>query len=315
MENFNVGINDKMLILKRRQALSLQDKIALSKHRIKEWYEAFDGQVYVAFSGGKDSTVLLDLVRSLFPDVPAVFNNTGIEFPEITKFVRTVDNVTWLKPKKNFRSVIKDYGYPVVSKKMAQYIYEVRNAKGETATKHLRLTGFKSNGDYSQMSKIPDKWKYLINAPFNISERCCDVMKKRPSKKYSKDTGRMPFIGTMAYEGKNRERTYLRHGCNAYDLSSQPMSTPLAFWMEEDVWEYIKTFNLQYSSIYNMGYTRTGCVFCMFGVHLESEPNRFQRLHDTHPKLWNYCINKLDIGRVLHHIGVPAEDKQLKLFG
>ena len=58
-------------------------KIVRSNKRIIDFYNHFDGNVYVAFSGGKDSTVLLDLVRKIYPDVPGVFVDTGLEYPEI----------------------------------------------------------------------------------------------------------------------------------------------------------------------------------------------------------------------------------------
>ena len=45
-------------------------------------------------------------------------------------------------------------------------------------------------------------------------------------------------------------------------------------------------------------------MFCMFGAHLEKEPNRFQRLKETHPKQYDYCINKLGLGEVLDYINV-----------
>ena len=105
--------------LKGRQALSLEDKVAMTNQKIKQWYDYWNGNVYVAFSGGKDSTVLLHLVRSLYPEVPAVFCNTGLEYPEIVKFVKTIDNVTWLKPKKTFKRIIEEHGYPVISKEVA----------------------------------------------------------------------------------------------------------------------------------------------------------------------------------------------------
>ena len=103
--------------LKQRQSLPLDIKILMSEKRIREWYDHWDGLIYVAFSGGKDSTVLLHLVRKLYPRVWGVFNDTGLEFPEIREFVKTIKNVRWLKPKMTFKKVLETYGYPILSKK------------------------------------------------------------------------------------------------------------------------------------------------------------------------------------------------------
>ena len=99
--------------LKQKQSLPLEAKIAMTLRRIREWYEYWDGNVYVSFSGGKDSTVLLHLVRQYYPDVPAVFSDTGLEFPEIREFVKTVPNVTWLRPALTFKKVIEKHGYVI----------------------------------------------------------------------------------------------------------------------------------------------------------------------------------------------------------
>ena len=95
------------------QSLPLESKVLMTERRIAEWIERFgeDG-VYVSFSGGKDSTVLLHMVRRLYPNVPAVFVDTGLEYPEIRGFVKTFDNIVWLRPKMNFKQVIEKYGYP-----------------------------------------------------------------------------------------------------------------------------------------------------------------------------------------------------------
>lgn len=115
--------------LKELQALPLNRKIAITQARIIEWYNAYEGNVYVSLSGGKDSTVLLHLVRQLFPDVPAVFSNTGLEYPEIQKFAKSFDNVTTVTPKMNFVNVIRTYGYPLISKEVANAIYYARRIR------------------------------------------------------------------------------------------------------------------------------------------------------------------------------------------
>jgi len=285
--------------LKQLQSLSLQAKIARTERKIREWYNAWNGDVYVSFSGGKDSTVLLHIVRSMFPDVPAVFVDTGLEYPEIRDFVKTVDNVTWLKPQMTFKEVMEKYGYPVISKEQSCAISRYRNTK-DPVQKYRRLNGW-PNGKKGMISK---KWQFMIDAPFKISDACCDVMKKRPLDKYAKKTGRKPMSGMMADESRQRKMMYMKHSCNMFD-SKKPISWPLAIWFDRDVWSCLYNTPLDHAKIYDMGENRTGCMFCMFGVHMEPEPNRFQRMSKTHPAQWNYCINKLGLGEVLDYIGVP----------
>ena len=124
-----------------------------------------------------------------------------------------------------------------------------------------------------------------------------------PFKRYVKETGRKPMVGTMASDSLQRQGGYLKTGCNSFN-NGKEMSTPLGFWTEQDIWDYIKLKNLPYSKIYDMGVKRTGCMFCMFGVHLEKGKNRFQLMKETHPKQYDYCINKLGCGKVLDYINV-----------
>lgn len=294
-------------LLKERQNYSLKGKIYLSKKRIKEWYEHWDGQVYVSFSGGKDSTVLLHLVRSMYPEVPAVFSDTGLEYPEIKEFVRTVDNVTWIKPKLSYRQVVEKYGYPIINKQVAMGFDRLQNTKSNVQ-KQLRLFGgINPTSGKKQNRSIPLKYHKFINAPFKISDRCCDVLKKSPIKIYERLSKRNSYIGIRVTDNAStRQMTYIkRGGCNSF--SGNKSSWPMSFWMETDIWKYIRKFNLPHSKIYDMGELRTGCMWCMFGAHLEKEPNRFQRMKETHPKIHNYCINKIGLGEVLDYINVPYD--------
>jgi len=280
------------------KSLPLDIKIEMSLDRIKSWYESFDGKVYVSFSGGKDSTVLLHLVRSVFPDVEGVFVNTGMEYPEIVNFVKTKRNIRIVRPKMLFKNVIEKYGFPVVSKEVSEKIHNIRNS-----TEHIKNT--RINGDSKGNGKLAYKWRFLINSDFKISDKCCDKLKKEPIHTYESQSKKVPYVGTMAVDSRLREVSLLLHGCNQFD-SSRPRSTPIGFWTEKDIWNYIKIHNLEYSKIYDMGYSRTGCMFCMFGVNLEkSQKNRFQRMKITHPVQYNFCINKLGLGKILEVLKVP----------
>lgn len=348
--------------LAQMQALPLEAKIRMTKQRIKAWYESwtrfeiFDtttqktrfatidtrdfraepemntteyiravqpGWVYVSFSGGKDSTVLKHIVDSMYDDVPSLFVNTGLEYPEIQKFAMSQKNVVTVRPEMRFDEVIKKYGYPVISKEVSKYIKEGRTAlqKGNMNYYAIqKLQGRLLDKDGNKSIYNCEKWEFMLDAPYKVSDHCCAVMKKRPAKLYEKETQRKPFIGTLASESNLRKQQWLKNGCNAFE-KGRPSSQPLSFWTEQDILHYIKKYDLPYCSVYGdividdgtdidgqtniidllgdyepedrlktTGCNRTGCIFCMFGCHLEKEPNRFQRLKETHPRQYEYCI-------------------------
>lgn len=229
--------------LKYYQSLPLDLKIQLTRRRIRDWVNEFgeDG-VYVSFSGGKDSTVLLDIVRKDYPNIEAVFVNTGLEYPSVRQFALSKDNVTELRPTMNFRDVIIKYGYPIISKETSEAVDEVRKTlrnpkwNGEKTVRMKQLDG---EGKYPNYNK--SNYKYLLKAPFNISNQCCNVMKKNPDKKYAKKENKREIVGTMAQESRMRLSHWLRNGCNGFDLKN-PSSKPISFWTEQDVLTYIHTY-------------------------------------------------------------------------
>ncbi len=289
-------------LLKQRQAYPLDLKIGLSLNRIRHWYDRYAGRVYVAFSGGKDSTVLLHLVRSICPEIPAVFVDTGLEYPEIRDFVRETANVTWLRPRMTFKQVIEKKGWPVVSKVVARAVCRIRSPGSSEASKHKTLYG-DARGSYG---KLPNRWRFLLDAPFHISDRCCEVMKINPILEWFRTEGRAGFVGTMAADSNSRRKQYLTKGCYLSDLRV-PRCTPMAFWTDIDVWDYIEQFDVPYCPIYDGGVRHTGCMFCAFGVVNEGSPNRFQLMQRSHPQIWRYCMDTLGMREVLDYLGVPCE--------
>ena len=307
--------------LKQMQSLPLKAKIQMTRQRIRAWIDEFgeDG-VYVSFSGGKDSTVLLDIVRKDYPNIEAVFVNTGLEYPSVRQFALSKENVTELRPKMNFRDVIIKYGYPIISKHVSGIVGESRSliekGKQNESNRYKRLTGeYKDkNGEESQF--CCKNYMYLLNAPFKISDRCCYVMKKATIHKYEKSMKKKPMIATMAEESRLRRSNWIVNGCNAFDIK-HPRSNPMSFWTEQDVLTYIHAYNLSIAEAYGQvivkndgvegqmnihdylgdyrncqyeitGCKRTGCIFCGFGITQDKQ--RFERLSEQEPKLCDYVM-------------------------
>lgn len=322
--------------LQQMQSLPLSAKILMTKRRIREWYDYWDGQVYISFSGGNDSTVLLHIARELYPDIEAVFVNTGLEYPEIQSFVKSFDNVTILRPKMRFDEVIKKYGYPVISKEVSECVYQGRlGIKRNDGTPSYRLkkllgTAKDNNGNKSIFNK--EKYKPLLYTDFACSHYCCNIMKKKPAKLFAKQSGKKPITAQMASESKIREQQWIKNGCNGFDMKS-PISNPMSFWTEQDVLQYIKENNIPIASVYGdivykedsdqiriedygidgcgtdklctTGCNRTGCIFCAFGAHLEKGESRFERLKRTHPRQYEYCIGG---GEYVNGVWQPSKE-------
>jgi 3'-phosphoadenosine 5'-phosphosulfate sulfotransferase (PAPS reductase)/FAD synthetase len=393
------------------QSLPLEAKIRMTKYRIRQWVEYYgeDG-VYVSFSGGKDSTVLLDLVRQMYSNVTAVFVDTGLEYPEIREFVKTFSNVVWLKPKKNFKQVITEYGYPFISKEVSdkvdgarkymqalndaqsrereresrtvRYAWGIadllgidRRGKAKESPEYLSLkmgiipsetsryqqvVGTYKNKDGSVSKYCMPRYKFFLEAPFNLSASCCRIMKKSPVHSYGRKTHKKPMTAQMASESRLRTAQWLRNGCNGFEMTS-PISNPISFWTEQDVLLYIELNkdrmcrdrinchekvmwygsrivsretgatieSIEYyrpiCSVYGdivtepsdcdyefterseifdkdrpllktTGCSRTGCMFCGYGCHLEKSPTRFEQMKETHPKQYAYIMKPVEEG-------------------
>ena len=265
-------------VLKQLQALPLIAKVRKTQLRIREWYEHWNGNVYVSFSGGKDSTVLAHLVHDMYPDVPLVFSNTGLEYPEIQSFARKM-GAEFVRPKMMFSEVISKFGYPIISKEVAEAIYYARKIHNGGGGNHSENEGHRDTtvssenkreeingqrihrGGYYKRGQLTagvdeksiynkEKWKPLCQeTQFMISGKCCTQMKKKPIKMYQRATHRVPYIGTLTEESLLREQAWVKHGCNAFE-SGTPTSQPMSFWTEQDVLKYLYTEGYEIASVY-----------------------------------------------------------------
>lgn len=294
--------------LRRLQKQPYEWKVGHALDVIREFVEhEGENAVYVSFSGGKDSLVLLHLVRSIYPEVPAVFANTVIEFPEQVKFVRSFPNVTEVHPIKHFPKIIKEDGIVYPSKEVAMYIKDARNGV------RYAVNGLKGLGKYGKENSYKarfKKWAYLMDCGVKISTDCCELMKERPMRDYEKQNGKSPIIGTRAEESFRRAVGWMKSGCNSFN-GKRFKSTPLSLWMESDVLRYIDENGIKMSPMYIYGgMKRTGCMFCPVPIaHGDYTNIEYARIH--HPKMFSTIMIKHGLKSMIQ---LAQGNRQLSLF-
>lgn len=307
--------------LHNRQQWTLAQKIDHSLGVIDQFIARMDGKVYLSFSGGKDSTVLLHLCEIIKPDIKCVFVNTGCESVDVVRFVekmKAAHNIEVIRPKLTPRQVWAKYGFPLVSKDQAFKIDLVRkNPNSASAQKFMRE---------SNKFTISKCFRYLCDTEkckYHTSAVCCNKLKKDPCKRYEHESGLRPIVATMASESMLRETDYLRVGqCNKFDQGHEK-SKPLSIWMEEDIWQFIRENNIEIAEIYAKGVDRTGCVGCGFGAQMKDD-RRLETFYRLYPKYYNMVLNFENNGvtyrealremLAVNGLWLPDENPQQTLF-
>lgn len=310
----------------QRLGLPLEAKIKMSLNRIQAFVEEYgeDG-VYISYSGGKDSDVLLHLCRSLYPTIPAVFFDTPMEFPAVREHAKKVANLITIRPKRSIKEIIKEHGFCFPSKETATLIKDYRR-KVPYALK--KLNGLDKDGNPSVYRQQFVKWKPLAESDFTISNGCCLEMKEYPAMEFEKQTGRHAIIGIRAEESSRRKNAYLKTGCISH--GERPTLKAIAFWTEQDILHYLKQNHIEMAEPYGKivpekswtqlalpfmgeekdvlvltGEQRLGCMFCPVGCHLDYKDGKFEkfeRLRKYAPKLYDYCMNELGLAEFLEYV-------------
>lgn len=273
-----------------RQQWSLAQKIDHSLGALDQFISHTNGQCYIGFSGGKDSTVLLHLARIIKSDIKAVFCNTGNEYPDIVRFVRSTPNTEIIYPKLKPHEVFEKYGFPLISKESSETLHYLKvNPNSIKSRRALREI------ETSYRGLIAKKYIHLKDAPYEISSACCSILKKRPFLIYEREHKVSPILGIMASESSMRKTLYVKAGgCNILS-GKRPVSNPLSIWNEQDVWNYIKDRKLPIADIYYKGAQRTGCMFCGYGCQFKND-NRLKLIYELYPKMYHRFMNYTNNG-------------------
>lgn len=293
------GTEHAAYLSERRQALAslremnLESKIIQTRYLIRQAVMEFGlDKVYISYSGGKDSTVLSHIAKNMYPNILHLFANTTNEYPE------TIQHIKWEKEENGtniitvlpidakgetwtFKRVVETYGYPMFSKRVSNAIRTYQHALSERTKQNAQWYIDRNFKKYEKYKELP------------ISDKCCDKLKKEPLRRKAKQLGlQCTILGILASESYQREKDWLEYGCNVFHERKDNQSRPLSFWNDEDILEYIKRYNIKVPKLYDMGYSRNGCMYCGFGVQLEPEgQNRYQRLKETHPVQYQYFIS------------------------
>lgn len=328
------------------QALPYNVKVKRAELRAIEFVEKLDDMGLNAHVsvGGIDSIVLLLFLRKIGIDVPAI-SVSSLEDKSIQAVHREL-GVIRLRAGKPKAQILQEYGFPVISKKIAGRIETLQHPTEKNKTvRHAIITGeCGSQGHYAKNSrmKLPKKWLELfagyenenesVNyqiAPFKVSNKCCLYMKEKPCEQWAKEHSSRPFLGLMASEGGQREEALVEHGCN-YFGKGVIRSAPFAPFLRQDLLQlaidldapvpdiYGEIARKPDGTLYTTKAQRTGCSMCGFGIHMEKRPHRFDQLRERNLKEWEFWMyrcctdpatgEKYGWGRVLDYIGVEWED-------
>lgn len=300
--------------LQEMQAWDLDDKIDWANAVIRKAFLCLENPS-LAFSAGKDSTVLLHMLLQHKPDIHVIYGNTGIEFPECVKFARWLRDEWCLnyheaKPEHTFWWVVENYGWPLLGKN-----YGVSGVAHKSSREKF-FADLEAKGELTG--------QYAIQAEVPIGSACCTFLKERPSEKMQKALGvDGVFLGILAHESRRRMFNALQYGEFYYAKSQRVWKChPLMIWTDDDIWAYIRRYNVPYASLYDMGYVngkgervthkRNGCMFC--GMDIAFPDNHLAIMRRTHPKAWQVLMLKKGLGEVLMKLRYSLDDHQFDMF-
>lgn len=330
--NARLNVDEKIASFRVKQQLPYEAKVTYAELRAREFAEECarrDLNVHVSV-GGLDSITLLLFLRNIGIDCPAV-SVSSLEDKSIQRIHKQLGVIS-LRPLKSKVDVIREFGYPILSKEIAGKIALLQNPSEKNKTvRHAIITG--ETGEYGgnrtgTRMQLSGKWLKLFGGyenesegvnygkpDFLVSDKCCYYLKEKPCDDWAKEHHSVPYLGLMASEGGRREKALMRNGCN-YFGETTIRSAPFAIFSRQDLLQLAVDLHAPIPEIYGeikrdkdgllqtTKAQRTGCSMCGFGIHLEARPNRFDQLFERNPKEWEFWMYDMGWGHVLDYIGV-----------
>lgn len=335
--NKRLGTEEKIAAFRVKQQFPYELKVRYAEMRAREFETecAKMGLNTHVSVGGLDSITLFSFLHSIGIYAPGI-SVSSLEDKSIQRIHKRL-GIEIIKPLKSKIEVLKEFGYPVISKETAGKISLIQNPSDNNATvRHAIITG--ETGEYggfrqNTRMKLSQKWLKKFGgadgegtalgyqaAPFKVSDKCCYYLKEKPCDDWAKEHNSVPYLGLMASEGGRREKSLMMNGCNYFGKSTI-RSAPFAIFSRQDLLQLALDLNVPVPKIYGeivrdtdgtlrtTGAQRTGCSMCGFGIHLEKRPHRFDRLRKANPEEWHFWMYDQGWGEVLDYIGVEWENE------
>ncbi len=292
----NINWKERHQILKRLQSYPLENKIKRTNQFIDDVLRK-SKKPAIAWSGGKDSTVALYLILKKKPDIDVIWVNTGVEFPECIRFIQDIKkrwslNLHIAKPEMKFWEIAEKYGWPMLGKGGSGYWWSRAN--------YLRNKGKHKLAKATEAAKI--------------SAACCRLLKEKPMKKICSSLGiDLVILGNLVSESRQRFLTWVQKGDYYFAKSENRWKAwILSTWIEKDILEFHKKYNLPSSSIYKKGHLRNGCWPCLMDIRFKD--NKLSILRKSHPKLWRFLIIEKELGKRLLALKLVLSENESEEF-
>ena len=258
---------------------------------------------YCSISGGKDSDIMLDVIRTVDKDnrVRYVWFDTGIEYKATKEHLKYLEEkydieIEHVKAIKPIPICVKEFGQPFLSKMVSEQMMRLQkhdfqwedDTYENLALKYPKIksaiswwTNHRDTGNfgYSQFNINYNRYLkefILANPPtFKISNKCCVYAKKKVGKQYAKDNScDLSIIGVRKSEGGVRASRYKSCFDPNTDADKDDIARyrPLFWYKNEDEDVYDELFDIVHSDCYSVyGMTRTGCVGCPYNKKINEE--------------------------------------------